>query len=124
AGIRLLSCILASLVGLAQGANRNDSSCCRPFSRNLFLQRKPSLRATASNKSSFRSPPRCRRFCDRRTKTDNVIPALNRPIIQRRVNRSYAHGSESSCTLLREAGGCFAFHCGCQFRHVSRRGGP
>src|SRR5215469_666701 len=33
---------------LAQGANRNASSCCRPASRhNLFLQRRPSFRATA-----------------------------------------------------------------------------
>ncbi len=33
---------------LAQGAHRNDSSCSRPCSRhNLFLQRKPSFRATA-----------------------------------------------------------------------------
>ena len=33
---------------LAHGASRNDSSCCRPRSRhNLFLQRRPSLSATA-----------------------------------------------------------------------------
>ena len=33
---------------LAHGANQNDSSCSRPFSRhNLFLHRTPSFRATA-----------------------------------------------------------------------------
>ena len=32
----------------AQGASRNDSSCCRPCSRHsLFLQRSPSFNATA-----------------------------------------------------------------------------
>src|SRR5438477_9940931 len=64
------------------------------------------------------------RFCDRRTKTDNVISALNQPIIQRTVSRSYAYGSESSSSLLREARGCFAFHSGRQFGYVPRRGGP
>jgi len=63
-------------------------------------------------------------FLIRRTKTDNVFLVLNRPIILRTVSRSYAHGSESSRTLLREAGGRFAFHSGCQFGHVSRRIGP
>ncbi len=35
---------------LAHGANRNDSSCSRPGSRHSrFLQRRPSLSATACN---------------------------------------------------------------------------
>jgi hypothetical protein len=55
----------------------------------------PPANIVVHSKSWFRSQPRCRRFCDRRTKIDNVIPALNRPIIQRTVSRSYAHGGES-----------------------------
>ena len=45
-------------------------------------------------------PPEHLHFIVERTKTDNLIVALDRPIILRTVSRSYAHGSESSCTLL------------------------
>src|ERR1700680_1647118 len=48
---RSSSCSRSSRRRLAQGANRNDSSCSRPCCRhNLFLQRSPSFRATACNR--------------------------------------------------------------------------
>jgi hypothetical protein len=63
-------------------------------------------------------------FRIRRTKRGTLVLVPNRPIIPlRTISRSYAHGSESSSALLRQAGGCFAFHSGRQFCNVCRRAG-
>jgi serine/threonine protein kinase len=45
-------------------------------------------------------PPEHLHFIVERTKTDNLIVALIRPIILRTVSRSFSHGSKSGCTLL------------------------
>src|SRR5208282_3966440 len=42
----------------------------------------------------------------------------------RTLSGRYEDGSESGGSLFRQAGGCSAFHPGCQFGHVSGRASP
>ena len=97
-----IACVSSAIVGfsrssnssrsrrrrLAHGANGNDSSCSRPASRhNLFLQRSPSLSATACNWFMIRVRActmrcRCHSSCRRSRFSQLGYPDLRKAIFQ------------------------------------------